>query len=209
MQTLIKAIETIINYIRQIFYISIAQTSLLVILIIFLLFFVVILSLNRPGINFVSKNIFFTLFIILACFTILNANTDLISKGRLSLLPVKCKQTSFVDDFVVSIKKCNLYNRNSYSFELLVTNKNKKRNLYVYANQTRLLDWFGNDNFAQKVSIGNRQFERNASTIMPRNIPIKVSIVFEDTYIEGRVISLLDIKTDRANFSFHNIPIYR
>lgn len=199
--------QAVIEYVKQIFYISLVQTSSLIVLEIFLLIFIIVININEPKINIFFSKLFSVLFILLGLYLLVNSHINLISKGQLSLIRPQCQQIVIFDEFNAEIQKCNQYNTDSYNFELLITNKKKEKKIYICANQTRLLDWSGNNNFAQKVSLGSGHFQGSVNTMMPRNIPIKVNIVFENTYVKGNVISLLDIKTNNGNIRFHNILI--
>jgi hypothetical protein len=161
---------------------------------------------NNPKINrFLFKSLLFIGIISFSLILINSAITN-VSNGRYSMQLAKCHKTVIVEQFTLELKRCNKLNTN-VSFDLLISNIGKEREFIIYANNTRIFDFFGNENFAQKVSIGNRRKDSYSSTIFPNNTRIKATINFENVLLERDIIRLLEIHTSYTNFKFNNLVL--
>lgn len=176
-------------------------------LLILLLIFILILLINKPVLNRLSIYSFIIIIGLIFLYLFIDSNLILITKGKRSLTPSHCEQSTTTERFIIKVNKCSKHNSN-VNLELLVTNKGKPRDFYLSAKNTRLFDWSGNENNAQKVSLGNSDYKSSSRTKIPYNIPIKASISFQDVLLKKDTVSLLEIETNYGNVNFHNILLY-
>ena len=192
------------NYFYQIIDILFNNSSILIGLLILLLIFILILLVNKPILNRLSIWSFVFIIGLIFVYLFIDSNLILITKGKISLTPPYCEQSTSTERFIIEVNKCSKHNSN-VNLKLLVTNKGKPRDFYLSANNTRLFDWSGNENNAQRVSLGNSDYKTYSRTKIPHNVPIKANISFQDVLLKKDTVSLLEIETNYGNVKFYNI----
>lgn len=195
------------DYFYQVIDILFNNSPILIGLLILLVIFILILLVNQPVLNRLSIWIFVFIIVAIFFYLLADSNLILITKGKISLTPPRCEQSKSTERFIIKVNKCSKHNSN-VNLELLVINKGKPRDFYLSANNTRLFDWSGNENNAQRVSLGNSNYKSSSRTKIPYNIPIKASISFQDVLLKKDTVSLLEIETNYGNVKFHNILLY-
>ncbi len=194
-----------INYIYHIIDLLFTQRSVLMGYFLLIVFFLIILVINHEFTNKISQCLLTLALVLLLIYLLIDSNVNLITQGKFSLQVPQCQQSRSFERFVIEITQCQKYN-STVSLKFLIKNKGKTRNFYFYARDTRIFDWFGNENNAQKVLIGNGRYSTHSKIRLPHNSLIKASIIFEDVLLESNIISLLEIRTNyKKNIESNNI----
>ena len=165
-----------------------------------------LIFINNPKINRCLFKSLLLIGIMPFCLVVIDYSMTNVSNGRYSIQLPKCHKSAILDSFSLELKRCNKSNTN-VTFDLLITNIGKEREFTIYANGTRIFDFSGNENYAQKVLIGARTKDIYSTTLFPSRTRIKASINFEEVLLENNIISLLEIKTSSNNFRFNNLPL--
>lgn len=197
--------KTIISYIYYITNFLFTQSSVLTGFAIIIGFFLIVLIIDNEFIKKMSQYLLTLALISILIYLLLDSNLNLLTKGKFSIQIPHCQQVKSFENFVIEITQCQKSN-STVSLDFLIKNKGKTRDFYFYAKDTRIFDWFGNDNYTRKVLIGHGRHNISSRIRLPHNTPIKASIIFEDVLLESDTIALLEIKTNyNKNIKFNNI----
>lgn len=196
--------EQLFNIFLKLVNISFKNTQAFFPLLIIVYSILALIFINNSKINRCLFKSLLLIGIVSFCLVVIEESITSVSNGKYSMQLPKCHKTAILDSFSLELKRCNKSNTN-VTFDLLITNIGKERKFSIFANGTRIFDFSGNENHAQKVSIGNRIKDIDSTTRFPSRTRIKASINFEEVLLENNIISLLEIQTSSNNFKFNNL----
>lgn len=119
--------------------------------------------------------------------------------------PAKGGQSIEMSNFVFNLKWCKTSGQ-TIICDLLVTNKDNDRQIYVDARETRLFDDYGNEYRGSLVQLG-KDTGVNANSILVKEIPVKSSYRFEGISSQLSFITMLELYTDKGRVQFRNVPL--
>ena len=101
-----------------------------------------------------------------------------------------------VKDFIFELESCQRSGKSVTCF-LLVTSKKPNKKLNINGTSgSRVIDDLGNEYLASQIQFGNKRHTKSVSKVLPTDVPIKVSLNFEDISPQANGLAILEISTN-------------
>ncbi len=154
---------------------------------------------------------------------------DLLKKQSVQSSPAKTTTSKTVvqkvedRNFIFELMKLNI-SGSSVSCELIITRKNRDRNLYIdggmyYKPSTRMFDDLGNEYKVSTIQLGSREggkgigLAHGVEQLLVSGVPIKARLDFENVSRQANSITVIEIQCSEGDYStafkiqFRNIPL--
>jgi len=101
------------------------------------------------------------------------------------------------NEFSFEVQQCKIV-ENRLTFNLIITNNQKDRELMISLETSRIIDNAGNESKATRIQLGDQlvgtgRYSGAARKILVEGIPIKSSVVFDNVPTETSAIALLEL----------------